>query len=120
MKRAIRAAGDDLPGDVADLIDRAFAQVTATGTVQVRVAIELVIELNDALVRDAVLARAVVELDQPWLPLLIACATWTPDFLAADCVRCCPWSPTGTAMARSHSSRSTAAWPSNRNTRWPS
>ena len=30
-------------------------------------------------------ARAgVAELDQPWLPMLIACATWTPDFLAAE------------------------------------
>ncbi len=92
-QRAISAGGAEsafqdvsggLPGEVAELIQQAFAQVAATGTVQVRVAIELVIELNDGLVRDAVLAMAVVQLDQPWLPLLIACATWTPDFLAAE------------------------------------
>jgi Domain of unknown function (DUF4192) len=81
---ATRAAGDDLPSDIADLVNRAFAQVAATGTVLVRVAIELVIELNDVLVRDAVLARAVVQVDEPWLPLLIACATWTPDLLAGE------------------------------------
>ena len=34
------------------------------------------------LVRDAVLDRAVVEVDLPWLPMLISCATWTPDPLA--------------------------------------
>ena len=74
----------DLPGELAELIQQAFAQVSATGSVQVRVGIELVIDLNDVLIRDAVLAIAIVQLDQPWLPLLIACATWTPDFLAAE------------------------------------
>ncbi|MET0965374.1 MAG: DUF4192 domain-containing protein [Nakamurella sp.] len=81
---AIGAASGDLSSVITELINRAFAQVTATGTVPVRVAIELVIELNDVLVRDAVLATAVVQVDQPWLPLLIACATWTPDFLAGE------------------------------------
>jgi hypothetical protein len=38
--------------------------------------------LTDRLVRDAVLGRAVVEVDLPWLPMLISCATWTPDPLA--------------------------------------
>jgi len=74
----------NLPGEVAELIQQAFAQVTSTGSVQVRVGIELGIDLNDVLIRDAVLANAVAQLDQPWLPLLIACATWTPDFLAAE------------------------------------
>jgi hypothetical protein len=74
----------DLAGELAERIQRAFAQVTATGSVQARVGIELVIDLNDVLIRDAVLGIAVAQLDQPWLPLLIACATWTPDFLAAE------------------------------------
>ncbi len=35
------------------------------------------------LVRDTVMIRAVAEIDRPWLPMLIASATWTPDALAA-------------------------------------
>jgi hypothetical protein len=76
--------GGDLPAETAELIQLALAQVTATGTVLVRVAMELVIDLNDVRVRNAVLAMAVAQLDEPWLPLLIACATWTPDYLAAE------------------------------------
>ncbi|MET0864796.1 MAG: DUF4192 family protein, partial [Nakamurella sp.] len=73
-----------LPEDVTSPVDRAFAQVTATGTVDLQVSIDLAMDVIDVVVRNAVLVRAVTELDEPWLPTLIACATWTPDFLAPD------------------------------------
>jgi hypothetical protein len=73
----------ELPADVAELLHHAFAQLAANGAAQVRVAVQLAIDLSDVLVRDAVLAKAVSQLEVPWLPLLISCASWTPDFLAA-------------------------------------
>ena len=72
-----------IPADVDDLVERALLQVSATGEVTVEVATALVVMVTDALVRDAVMIRAVAEIDRPWLPMLIACATWTPDALAA-------------------------------------
>lgn len=91
---AVQSPGDEgpapthpphaVPDELADLIDRAFAQVACHGTVDVQVSIELAMELSDDLIRDAVLARAITELDSPWLPTLIACATWTPDLLAPE------------------------------------
>jgi hypothetical protein len=82
--QAIPRAGAELPGDVAELLHHAFAQLAAGGAVQVRIAVELAIDFSDVLVRDSVLAKAVSELEEPWLPLLISCASWTPDFLAAE------------------------------------
>ena len=71
-----------IPDDVDDLLERAFLQVGSTGGVGVEVATAIAVVLTDALVRDAVLIRAVAEIDRPWLPMLIASATWTPDYLA--------------------------------------
>lgn len=72
-----------IPADVDELVEQAFQQVSATGEVTAQVATALVVMLTDTLVRDAVMIRAVAEIDRPWLPLLIASATWTPDALAA-------------------------------------
>jgi len=71
-----------VPDAVTALVDQAMTQTSATGQVQVEVASALAVMLTDVLIRDAVLAQAIVEMDRPWLPMLIACATWTPDALA--------------------------------------
>lgn len=68
---------------VQALLDQAFAQVRQDGEVRVEQAAALAVLLDDSVVRDSVLRRAVAEMDEPWLPLLISCATWTPDALAA-------------------------------------
>jgi hypothetical protein len=73
-----------MPELVEALLDRAFAQVQQDGVVKVEQAAALAVVLDDAFVRDAVLRRAVAELDEPWVPMLISCATWTPDPLAAS------------------------------------
>lgn len=72
-----------IPSEVDGLLERALRQISATGEVSVEVATALVVMLTDGPVRDAVMIRAVAEIDRPWLPMLIACATWTPDALAA-------------------------------------
>ena len=72
----------EMPSEVDDLISQAFGQVLAGDGVGVEVAAALIVLLTDHLVRDAVLDRAVIEVDLPWLPMLISCATWTPDPLA--------------------------------------
>ena len=72
-----------LPDEVDHLVEMALRQVGATGEVTVEVATALAVMLTDAGVRDAVLIRAVAEIDLPWLPMLIGSATWTPDYLAA-------------------------------------
>ena len=72
-----------VPDEIDHLIGQAFDQVVAGDGVQVEVATALAVLMIDEQVRDAVLARGVVELDRPWLPMLISCATWTPDPLAA-------------------------------------
>ena len=71
-----------VPGPVVVLTDRALEQVAAGGQVAPEVAAALAVVLTDILVRDAVLALAIVELERPWLPMLIACARWTPDAIA--------------------------------------
>jgi len=72
----------EMPSEGEDRISRAFGQVSAGDGVRVEVAAALAVLLTERLVRDAVLGRAVVEVDLPWLPMLISCATWTPDPLA--------------------------------------
>ena len=72
-----------IPDEVDHLVEIAFRQVGATGEVTVEVATALAVMVTDAGVRDAVLIRAVAEIDRPWLPMLIGSATWTPDYLAA-------------------------------------
>lgn len=76
--RAIDGTGVDL----FDLIGPALAQAAATGGVEGDIAAAVAVGLTDPLQRDAVLALAVNELDRPWIPMLISCATWTPPFLA--------------------------------------
>lgn len=68
-----------LPGDIHALVEHALASITETGRVQPEVATALAVVVNDVVIRDALIARAVVEMHRPWLPMLIACAGWTPD-----------------------------------------
>ena len=72
-----------IPDEIECLTERALRQISATGEVTVEVATALVVMLTDTSVRDTVMIRAVAEIDRPWLPMLIASATWTPDALAA-------------------------------------
>ena len=71
-----------IPDEVDDLVERSLLQVSGTGGVTVELATALAVVLTDELVRDAVMIRAVAEIDRPWLPMLIGTATWTPDYLA--------------------------------------
>lgn len=64
------------------LTELALAQTAAAGGVAVDVAAALAVAMTDVLVRDSVLALAVTELERPWLPMLISCASWTPPALA--------------------------------------
>ncbi len=63
-------------------MERACHQVTTTGAVTVDIAAAIAVTLVQDTVRDAVLRQAVVEVDRPWLPMLISCATRTPTALA--------------------------------------
>ena len=65
-----------VPDPVSALVELAFTQVVTSGQVTMEVATALAVELTDVLIRDAVLVRAMAEVDRPWLPALIACATW--------------------------------------------
>jgi hypothetical protein len=71
-----------VPPDVAALLELGFAQLSVGGEVDVEVAAALAVLMTDVLIRDAVLTRGHAELDLPWLPMLISCATWTPGPLA--------------------------------------
>ena len=64
------------------LMDLACHQVADSGAVELEVATAVAVVLAEDSVRDAVLAEALRELDGSWLPMLIACATWTPDAVA--------------------------------------
>ena len=72
-----------LPERVDRLVDCALDQVVAGGVVDVEVAVELAIACLDRDVRDGVIARGLFELDRDWLAMLISCAGWTTDDLAA-------------------------------------
>lgn len=72
-----------LPERVHRLVDCALDQVSARGEVDVRIAAELAIVCLERPLRDGVLVRGLVELDQTWLAMLISCAAWTTDDLAA-------------------------------------
>lgn len=82
-----RFTGDEdvppLPERVHGVIDGALAQVSRGGTVDVELAAELAVACLQTPIRDGVLIRALLERDQTWLAMLIACAAWTPDDLAA-------------------------------------
>jgi hypothetical protein len=67
---------------VDELLELALAQAGAGGEVQVEVATALAVVLTEDSARDAALRRGLAELERPWLPMLISCATWTPDALA--------------------------------------
>jgi hypothetical protein len=71
-----------LPPDVAAILELAFAQVSVDGAVEVETATALAVLMTDVPIRDAVLAKGLTELHRPWMPMLISCATWTPDPLA--------------------------------------
>jgi hypothetical protein len=60
-----------------------LAQVGETGAVDAELAAELAVACLQTPIRDGVLIRALLERDQTWLAMLIACAAWTPDDLAA-------------------------------------
>lgn len=66
------------------LTEHALVQVADTGDVSAETAAALAVEMTDIAVRDEVLSQAVVQIDRPWLPMLIACARWTPPALAAS------------------------------------
>ncbi len=68
---------------LAELLDTACRQVAATGTVPMPVGTAVAAVLVEPAVREAVLAEGFGDLDGSWLPMLIACATWTPDPVAA-------------------------------------
>lgn len=72
-----------LPERVDRLVDCALAQVSKGGVVDARIAAELAIACLDRAVRDGVLVRGLFELDPTWLAMLISCAAWTTDDLAA-------------------------------------
>jgi hypothetical protein len=65
------------------LVEQAFAQIRRCGQVEVEQATAIGVLVSDVPLRDWVLARAVAEMKEPWLPTLISCATWLPDALAA-------------------------------------
>ena len=71
-----------MPPEVAAVLDLAFTQLSAGGEVEVEVATALAVLMTDVLIRDAVLTQGLMELDRPWVPMLISCATWTPGPLA--------------------------------------
>ena len=72
-----------LPEPVDRLIEFALAETSAMGVVDVALAADLAVACLDRDIRDGVVVRGVLELDRSWLPMLISCATWTPDALAA-------------------------------------
>jgi hypothetical protein len=74
--------GDLVPPAVRGLMERACHQITTRGAVTVDVAAAVAVSLLQDTVRNSVLNQAVVEVDRPWLPMLISCATRTPSALA--------------------------------------
>jgi hypothetical protein len=71
-----------VPPDVAALLELGLAQLAVGGEVEVEVATALAVLMTDVLIRDAVLTKTLADVDRPWLPMLISCATWTPSPLA--------------------------------------
>ena len=76
---AHESGASSIPAEVHALVEHALDQTAETGMLEVDVATALAVIVNDVLIRDALIARAVVEMQRPWLPMLIACAGWTPD-----------------------------------------
>lgn len=72
-----------LPIEIDRLVDQALSTVRERGTVEVGVAAALAIGCADRDVRDGLLLRGLLELDPIWVPMLVDCVSWTPDWLAA-------------------------------------
>jgi len=68
-----------LPADISALVEHSLRRFSDTGRAAPEIATALAVLVNDVVVRDAVIARAVIEMERPWLPMLIAAAGWTPD-----------------------------------------
>lgn len=68
-----------VPERVHRILDRALAQVSSGGMVEVQIAAELADACLDQRVRDGILVRGLFELDRIWLAMLISCAAWTTD-----------------------------------------
>ncbi len=94
-ERAIDAAARTAPASGPDaararrdeavaLADECLTARAATGTVPLGLAASFAVALQDVEVRDAVLARAVLEVHREWPAMLISCASETPDAQAAD------------------------------------
>lgn len=65
-------------------VDDGLQQVAVTGTVDPATAALIALLLCDIGIRDAVIARAITEIEQPFVPMLIAVARATPDEDAAE------------------------------------
>jgi hypothetical protein len=65
-------------------LDAGLRQVAATGAVSPPTGSLLTLLMCDLRIRDAVIARAVTEMEEPCVPMLIAVATATPDDDAAQ------------------------------------
>lgn len=77
------ASIEELPAGFETVIQQALDECAQRGEVGVPTAVTMIRWLGDDDVRDAVIVRAVRELDRPWLAMLMACARWTPDDHAA-------------------------------------
>ncbi len=82
LRSSMQAHRHGVRSAIWELLEMACRQVARTGTVPIQVGTAVAAVLVEQPVRDAVLAAASRELDGPWLPMLIASATWTPDSLA--------------------------------------
>lgn len=65
-------------------VDAGLRQVAVTGSVDPPTGALLTLLMCDIEIRDAVIARAVTEMEQPFVPMLIALARATPDDDAAE------------------------------------
>jgi len=84
LGRPIDSAGLGMAADT--LLDRALIDVGAGRRIASGDPAMIALLLADVTVRDAVVVRAVTEMEEPWLPVLIAAAGALPD---ADCAELC-------------------------------
>lgn len=77
------AGGDVDQRPLIGVAERALREAGSPGGVAPRTAAELAVLVCDVALRDALIAWAISERDEPWIPALIGCAAWTPDALAA-------------------------------------
>lgn len=83
LRRTGEGRRHSVPRSIWRLFDAACLQTAQTGTVELPIGTAVAAVLAENAVRDALLAEAFCDLDGAWLPMLIACATWTPDSVAA-------------------------------------